>query len=428
MCYICKDCISIPSIQKEIENNTTGVCECSFCGLKKDVADKSTVYKIIENNFFNSIKSIDECSTLEQIYFWSGSDNIPAKEVFDILDNFKFGCSTFKDEIIEHLSQEIDPNNNIVVLDDGTLDNNIYETKWHYFIDSIQHTIRYFNFDAKLFLDDLFSIIHTNNIINNIICTELIAGTSIYRARIANTSNLRERIINDPVSQLGAVPNHLATDQRMTPTGISALYASIDRSTCFSEIRAITGDIIISAEFEIKQDLRLLDLDKLDVFSRTDIHPFDKEFKEKSHKSNFLKKLIYLLSRPATGNKSTHYLQTQVIFEYLRINYKENIHGVIFSSVQNGMNGKNVVIFPEYSKIEDFSYTENSQTSCEEIKRSDTIDYPGFFFKLKPTKKCVSKAKNETLFKFKRDSIQIFTVAAVITNVIKEPMIISEPY
>ena len=129
-----------------------------------------------------------------------------------------------------------------------------------------------------MFLDSLFSLIHEDEKIIDTMIYELNSNISIFRARIANTVEERIAIYSDPASQLGAVPAMLAGEQRMTPTGISAFYASDSRETCFSEVRATTGDIVMSAEFRATNTLRLLDLSKLKEISKMSICPFDKRF------------------------------------------------------------------------------------------------------------------------------------------------------
>lgn len=46
----------------------------------------------------------------------------------------------------------------------------------------------------------------------------------------------------------------------MTPNGISALYCPLDRETCLSEIRSITGDPVVSVGLTPIAELKSLDL------------------------------------------------------------------------------------------------------------------------------------------------------------------------
>ena len=49
----------------------------------------------------------------------------------------------------------------------------------------------------------------------------------------------------------------------MTPNGISALYCALERETCLSEIRSITGDHVVSTALTPVAELKLLDLTAL---------------------------------------------------------------------------------------------------------------------------------------------------------------------
>ena len=60
--------------------------------------------------------------------------------------------------------------------------------------------------------------------------------------------------------KFGLVPSFLASDQRMTPFGISALYLSTEKMACVAEIRALVGQYVGIAEFSNRIELKLLNL------------------------------------------------------------------------------------------------------------------------------------------------------------------------
>ncbi|HGS4441987.1 TPA: RES family NAD+ phosphorylase, partial [Vibrio cholerae] len=288
------------------------------------------------------------------------------KGIWEIIHNLQLNNEKLESDLTEYLTQGVSIHDNLFILDDGTLEYNSYRDKWLNFINSISHGKRFFNIEVSHFLDDLFSVLHKDNHINETICTVLEPGVSLYRARIANTKLERESIISDPSRQLGAVPADLASDQRMTPSGISAFYASSDRDTCFSEVRAITGDLVISGEFTVNRPLKFLDLTKLEEISKNVYHPFEPNYRKNSHKSAFIKQLMFLLSKPASKRKNSSYLETQVIFEYLRVNFGEDISGLVFPSVQTGLNGLNVVLFPENSSVNFYMYINGQKIEFSE--------------------------------------------------------------
>ena len=101
----------------------------------------------------------------------------------------------------------------------------------------------------------------------------------------------------------------------MTPNGISALYCALERETCLSEIRSITGDHVVSAALTPIGELRLLDLTVLNRVEPPPLTLLDKGFRESLHQKVFLGSLVKKMSRPKARNDELSYLSTQMIFE-----------------------------------------------------------------------------------------------------------------
>ncbi len=409
--YICQDCIDVKAIREEVERLNKGNGRCSYCLNTALVANKNDIFSFIENNFFESLIPINECSQMEQASFWGGSDDLGVSEVWEHLQNLDLGNDQLEQDLSDYLSKDISVSENLFVIDDGTLEENQYEAKWHEFIKSISHGQRFFNSDVKLFLDDLFSVLHCDNLINDDVCSFLEPNVSLFRARIANTKAEREAIISNPSSQLGPVPPTLAGEQRMTPTGISALYAATERDTCFSEVRAITGDMVISGEFVVNRPLKLLDIRKLDRLSQTGFHIFEPNFREKSHKSQFLRRLMFLLSKPASNRKDSSYLETQVVFEYFRVNFANDISGLVFSSVQTGLTGVNVVLFPECSGVNTFQYESGLELNFSEWHQPEL----GYYSYTKQVEKANLNLVTGSALNFVRGSLKLHYIKAVKT-------------
>lgn len=409
--YICQDCIGVKSVREEVERLNKGNGQCCYCLNTALVANRSDIFLFIENNFFESLIPINECSQMEQTSFWGGSDDLGVSEIWEHIQNLELGNEQLENDLTEYLSKDIPESENLFVIDDGTLDENQYEAKWQEFIKSISHGQRFFNSEVKLFLDDLFSILHCDNLINNDICSLLEPNVSLFRARVANSKAEREAIISNPSNQLGPVPPTLASEQRMTPAGISALYAATDRETCFSEVRAITGDMVISGEFVVNRAIKLLDIRKLEQLSQTGFHLFEPNFRKKSHKSQFLRQLMFLLSRPASNRKNSKYLETQVVFEYFRVNFYNDISGLVFSSVQTGLTGVNVVLFPESSDVNTFQYESGLDLNFSEWHQPEL----GLYFYTKKAEEINSKIATDSALNFVSGSLKLHYVEAVKT-------------
>ncbi|GAA0319232.1 RES family NAD+ phosphorylase [Psychrobacter aestuarii] len=416
MNYVCSECVNIESIKNE---NLFTLYEkrCCYCKeIKNSVADKGEIISLLSLRFKDSIIPFSECSEHEQgMFFYAHDDKLDPKEFFELLDFVEFGSEDFKGDLSDKVQDILgEQSEELFVYNDGNLDhNNDYEDRWSDFIKSIHYNHRFFNKNVKEFLDSLFSLIHENRVVREDVIYELNPNISIFRARIANTVKERTDIYSDPANQLGPVPAILAGEQRMTPTGISAFYASENRETCFSEVRATTGDVVMSAEFRAKKILRLLDLSKLKEISKMAICPFDKDFVDKSHKSCFIARLVFLLSKPASQRKNSVYLETQVIFEYFRTYFSENIHGIAFKSIQSGMKGMNFALFPEYSKVSAFLYNDNNTVSCEE---SINKEYRFYFYNVKTKNLEDVLVKKEEALEFVDRSIVLHHVIAVTTK------------
>ncbi|MNR12970.1 RES domain protein [compost metagenome] len=175
----------------------------------------------------------------------------------------------------------------------------------------------------------------------------IVHGELLYRARLVKNHKEAEKIRLNPAGEFGPTPKHLASSQRMTPNGISALYCALERETCFSEIRSITGDHVVSAALTPIGELKLLDLTVLDRVEPPALTLLDEGFRESLHRKVFLGSLVKKMSRPKARNDELRYLSTQVVFEYLRLRFGKSVDGLVFPSVQTGEAGTNVVLFPE---------------------------------------------------------------------------------
>lgn len=414
MSYVCSSCINIESIRKEDVYSLEKKL-CFYCRKDKvEVIDRDVLITLLKSRFVEAIIPFSECSEHEKgMYFFAHDDKLSPSEVFNMMDWLGLGSEDFKDDLYCEIEKILGSEDDLFVYNDGTLDEgNKYEVKWDFFIRSIHHKHRFFNQDVKKFLDSLFSLIHEDGKIIDTMIYELNPNIPIFRARIANTVKERTEIYSNPASQLGAAPASLAGEQRMTPTGISAFYASDSRETCFSEVRASTGDIVMSPEFRATNTLRLLDLSKLKEVSQMSVCPFDKDFVDKSHKSYFVQRLVFLLSKPASQRKNSVYLETQVIFEYFRTYFSEGIHGIAFNSVQNGMVGMNVALFPEYSKVNSFLYNDKNTVSCNEHFHQEG-DFYSYIIKTKSEDDM--PMNKDGYLDFVDNSIQLHSVKAVKT-------------
>ncbi|CAH6867861.1 conserved hypothetical protein [Vibrio chagasii] len=423
---ICIDCID-NSVLRDYLLKADKQGNCSYCDNDSvAIIESNTLIEFAGDRLLDSLYPISEATPYESGMFYEGSDDIPFKEVaYIIQDDIGVGNEDFEDELASYVHDNCFSKDDLFILDDGEHDNNSYQTKWSSFVNSIANKHRFFNKDAKIFLDSLFELILDNGEIRKSVLTTLDCTTELYRARVANSDIVRKQIVSNPASQLGAVPANLAGEQRMTPTGISSLYCALERETCFSEVRAITGDVILSGAFRPTEALQFLDLTKIHTLSQLSIDPFSEHYSDFSNKSAFIRSLMFLMSKPASRNQSSDYLSTQVIFEYLSVKFGSKLSGLIFKSVQTGGDGTNVVFFPETSGVLPTERCFEETKSVSEY-RSDFGEYKYYFYSIVKPKAGLNRVhKPSGKLQFIDGSLVVSEVKAVLTKTEDIPIEVS---
>ncbi|MCD9462116.1 hypothetical protein CJF25_03740 [Photobacterium phosphoreum] len=413
---ICEECINNAVLKDRlIEANEYG--DCSYCDNKSvKIIGSEILIEFAGDRLVTSLYPISEATLYEAGMFFQGSDHMPFTEIAYIIQDLEVGNENFEEELATYVYEVSGCKDDLFILDYGEHDNNSYKSKWLQFVSSIANKHRFFNKEAKVFLDSLFELILDNGSVRSNVVTTLDSNIELFRARVANDENIRKQIVSDPSSQLGPVPEWLAGEQRMTPTGISSLYCALERNTCFSEVRAITGDIVLSGAFKPTEELHFLDLSKIHTPSQLTIDPFSENFSDFSNKSEFIRNLMFLMSKPASRNSSSDYLSTQVIFEYLSVKFGNKLSGLIFKSVQTGGEGTNVVLFPEYSYVQPSELCFKNIKSVHEY-RSDHGSSKYYFYSIKKSDSVSSKSfVQKGKLKFVDGSLIVSEVKAVITQ------------
>lgn len=394
---ICIECMHLATLKKYISGFGL-FSTCKYCNKESMCIKEASMIDYISARVRESFRVIEELSSYEQGAFWFAGKDLSVLSYWEILgDNYDLGVDEFVVELVARLEDEFAKNEDgkeqLYILDDGTLEFNKYEHEWERFVQDVHHKHRFFNDSAKAFLDSLFEFACAGDNLKEELVTFLKPSDVLFRARkVSDASKILEFEI-EPGKKLGPAPELLAGSQRMTPTGISAMYCAFEVETCLSEIRSVTGDVVVVGAFNPKSEMAFLNLKKLEELARFDKHPFEEGYVRASHAYSFLKGLIFKLSKPKGTNDDFSYISTQVVFEYLRIKFGRQISGVIFPSVQTGLEGTNIVIFPE----------------CALIESGD--------------KAGEASGGGEATLAFKEDSIEVHVITAVLTNSTKYPAI-----
>lgn len=385
---ICSDCVSPQPLKNVVlAHARSGLC--TYCQMDKQCSETSMVFDYILARIDENLATDKDLSSYEEyMVYEGGSDEINVASL-DVVASEWIGFSTdddinsnICDDFLVYVPQhyvKTDKGHDVLYFEDGgVLERNIFEDKWSEFIEEVTHSHRFFNPTAQSFLDSIFSFTTTvDGAIKPECLTEVKTGEMLYRARTVRTYKDAKVLQSDPASQFGPPPKVMAGSQRMTPSGISAMYCGFDRSTCLSEIRAITGDIVVSVAITPKTTMKFLDLRNLARLEGPDLTWLEEGFLSSCHLKSFISSLVKKMSKPKGRNDELSYLSTQVVFEYLRLKFHNQIEGLIFPSVQTGERGSNAVIFPESCLVSGVKYDEDElEIPAEPINDENPFEEP----------------------------------------------------
>lgn len=379
---ICNDCVTPPPLKKLFD--TYGKMGwCKYCQCQGNAIESQKLFDYIYKCTAEEVARRNDLSDYELgMLYECGADFVAVEEIDTVLmDWFNLRDEAYINDLLEEVPSEfrVDDDGYPVhfYYDDGTLEQNLYEARWDKFVDDVRYKYRFFNVDTHRFLDDVFSPLSSDgHTLKPEVIRTIIHGETLYRARYAKDQAGAKDIIDNPAAQFGPTPKHLAGSQRMTPNGISGLYCALDRDTCLSEIRSITGDYVVSVALTPVAEVKLLDLTVLNLLELPMLTPLEEGYRKTLHRQVFLGSLVRKLSRPKARNDELSYLSTQVVFEYLRLSFGQQVVGLVFPSVQTAEAGTNVVLFPEYSLIAPAPLPiTNAENEHEEKSSSEVVSH-----------------------------------------------------
>lgn len=236
------------------------------------------------------------------------------------------------------------------------------EEKWQEFKSGVMHRSRFFNDHGKAFLDWLFEGIHLleNESGHEVVSRfEIEDGLELFRGRYCPPSSDPKKILMSPETELAAPPKERARAGRMNPVGVPVFYGAFDRDTCIAELRPAVGSMVLTGEFQLLRNVRVLDFSILEnIFDAQPMSCFDPDYRTKMERRQFLRTLHSKISSPVTPDQEQEYIFTQVIAEYLSTQVEPPIDGVMFASVQN-RHGMNIALFS--SVLAEIPYQERAE-------------------------------------------------------------------
>lgn len=248
----------------------------------------------------------------------------------------------------------------------------VFNDLWSEFCVIATSQSRHFNERVRTLLDQIFGDIierdPNGHIVINIGPESEI--NALYRARDFSNHEKIEKAFLNPEQELGAPPPGGVSFGRMNAVGISMFYGATEIETTLAEIRPPVGYAVASAKFNITLPLRVLDLGALgkivDILSLSQLDP---ENARHLDRQAFFLTLEQELARPVDPEKSANaYLPTQILSDYVANCL--GLDGMIYKSAQGGT-GRNVVLFPHASRVEQPDYPEGTSRRFRISQMSD---------------------------------------------------------
>jgi hypothetical protein len=229
------------------------------------------------------------------------------------------------------------------------------QADWTRFQESLKTESRFFSRTAEAILQSIFENLdgHVTHGGNPVI-VEAGPGHPIdglFRARVFQSEPKLEAALKRPDLELGPPPPRLASAGRMNARGIAVFYGATAPEVALAETRPPVGSKAAVARFEIIRPLRLLDIEALrSLLVRGSV--FDPSFIKQLEKAKFLGTLSHQITAPVMpDDELSEYLITQAIADYLAAQTKPSLDGIIYPSVQDGGNAKNVVLFHKSARV-----------------------------------------------------------------------------
>lgn len=209
--------------------------------------------------------------------------------------------------------------------------------KWKQFCEIVTNSRRYTFFKIPEFIEKQ----PANNGLDNIL-SEL--GNTVIHANLIRSLEFDETLFRCrshkkngngyTLEELASPPNDRASQNRMSPAGVSMFYGAFEPETAFEEIKGRGNGPVVTGVFEIHKPIKVVDFRNIpshfSIFGNYDYYVM-----------RFLKSFVTEIAKPVS-NKNIKYVPTQIITEYFRYVFKteedENIHGLIYQSAakQNG--------------------------------------------------------------------------------------------
>lgn len=359
--FVCWGCINDPYLIAEIKRKGKAQ-RCSFCSKSRKCLDVDWLTDRVAEALEKHIRPGDQnpvwdderdrIDCYEQdgdpLSYWVADAIQVGDEGDPVVSAVVEGLGPSHYDVMQGGEGRFDPEGHYVRLRRRPIET---ERKWQRFKTEIMHGRRFFNADAKRFLDWLFAGVETlrgYGLWENQVVRDIQAGTSFFRARRCDSPRLLEAVLRNPEQELAAPPRENARAGRMNPEGVQFFYGAFSRETCVAELRPPVGGTVVSGGFRVTRNVRIFDFMNLETaYIEGASSYFAPDYNEHVERKHFLQTLHDKISTPVLPDAEREYLATQVIAEYFASQLPSEIDGVIFRSAQNqsGSDTQNIVLF-----------------------------------------------------------------------------------
>jgi hypothetical protein len=340
----CSNCFSESTIKDNLKIKTKNkrIGTCDFCGsknieltdlrenefLRRNFRDLLNIYTPISNSVSNTVEK-NQLRSIKNVLFndWNiFNKKIKSEQIYNFLidllkEDYEAQPNLFDEPVVILQS-----------LDNDFVDRNsmLKDCQWEDFTEEIK-THNRFHINS-IQIENLSSLLELAK------KTYKKKEKEFYRARVWTDKKGYRK------NEMGAPPREKALGGRANPDGINYLYLSDSPETTFHEIRAGSYDYVTVGTFELKEDIKLIDLNNIDKISPFIFGDEIEQLSKYALNLPHLKKLSVDISTPLRSFDShLDYLPTQYICEFIK---SENYDGIEYLSSRNS-EGINYAIFDE---------------------------------------------------------------------------------
>ncbi|WP_454241418.1 RES family NAD+ phosphorylase [Pseudomonas sp. HLS-6 TE3448] len=260
---VCFKCVMDKFLGGQIERKGTSTC-CSLCGAKRRSVPLSEIVTRVEAVLQLHIGQGD----FDFRWRGDGPEQYQRGDTIEYWVSEVFGCDN-TDSIVRAVCDKLTSYDEDVNYSQLPSMPNDIRYQWGEFQEGIKHGNRFFNESAKAFLGWLFKDLskYSASSDEHAVVRVLTPDNAppIYRARTCVTSGSLSEITANPARNLGAPPKDRAGEGRMNPAGVPAFYGALERLTCIAELRPPVGGTVVSGEFRLNSDVRVLDFTRLEA-------------------------------------------------------------------------------------------------------------------------------------------------------------------